>query len=143
MHSDDSNYVFTTEGHILSLGKEHLKSILPSRSTMHPTEGHQCPPYQPFIHVYDNHLKNTGLVQGIQSRADADYARHLVGLLPTQVDIDTWSPNGWCEKPRVDLFVSELSTCYTCYLNRSLVSHKNSFCQRTAKLCRKTSVQVC
>ncbi|KAF9469122.1 alpha mannosidase-like protein [Collybia nuda] len=107
LHSDDSNYVFTTEGHILSLGKEHLKAALPSRSTMRPVDGHQCPAYQPTIHVFDNYLKNTGLVQGIQSRADADYARYLVGLLPTQVDIDTWSPNGWCEKPRVDLFSQE------------------------------------
>jgi mannosidase alpha-like ER degradation enhancer 1 len=109
LHSDDSNYVFTTEGHILFLSKDYLKTTPSPRSTMRPVEGHQCPAYQPFIHVYDNHLKTTGLVQGVQSRSDADYARQLVGHLPTQVDIDTWSPNGWCEKPRVDLFVSELS----------------------------------
>ncbi|KAG5343059.1 hypothetical protein C0989_000049 [Termitomyces sp. Mn162] len=45
-----------------------------------------------------------GLVRGIQSRPDFEYARSLVGLTPPQKDIDTWSPSGWCERPHVDLF---------------------------------------
>jgi len=70
-------------------------------------DNHQCPAYRPFIRVYDNHEEGTGLIQGVQFRHDVDYARQLVGLIPAQADIDTWSPDGWCEKPRVDIFVSK------------------------------------
>ncbi|KAF8076303.1 alpha mannosidase-like protein [Lyophyllum atratum] len=104
LHSDDSNYVFTTEGHILSLGQEHLKPMSAARRKIRHIDNHQCPMYQPFIHVHDNHGEQTGLVQGVQYRGDVEYARLLVGLVPTQSDINTWSPYGWCEKPRVDLF---------------------------------------
>jgi len=30
LHKDDSNYIFTTEGHILTLGSEHLKPLSPT-----------------------------------------------------------------------------------------------------------------
>jgi ER degradation enhancer, mannosidase alpha-like 1 len=79
---------------------------------MRSIENHQCPVYRPFIRVYDNRGEGTGLVQGVQSRHDVDYARQLVGLLPAQADIDTWSPDGWCEKPKVDIFVSKLLGCW-------------------------------
>lgn len=104
LHSDGSNYVFSTEGHILTLGKEYIRPISPARRKMRNIDNHQCPVYKPFIRIYDNYEEGTGLVQGVQSRPDMDYARHLVGLLPTQADIDTWSPDGWCEKPKVDIF---------------------------------------
>ncbi|GLB33724.1 putative glycosyl hydrolase 47 family protein [Lyophyllum shimeji] len=104
VHSDDSNYVFTTEGHILSLGQEHLKPMSAARRKLRHIDNHQCPVYQPFIHVRDQHAEQSGLVQGIQHRGDAEYARLLVGLAPTQSDMNTWSPYGWCERPRVDLF---------------------------------------
>ncbi|KAG6872750.1 hypothetical protein C0995_006952 [Termitomyces sp. Mi166 len=83
LHSNDSNYVFTTEGHILVLGRQHLKPISASRRKL-----------------------LGGLVRGVRSRPDFEYARSLVGLAPPQKDIDTWSPSGWCERPHVDLFVS-------------------------------------
>ena len=72
---------------------------------------HQCPAYKPFIRAYDNHAEGTGLALGIQSRHDVDYARQLIGLPPAQADIDTWSPDGWCEKPKVDIFVSKHLDC--------------------------------
>ncbi|KAG6813486.1 hypothetical protein H0H92_010511 [Tricholoma furcatifolium] len=100
LHSDDSNYVFTTEGHILYLDQTHLKPMSASRRKMRHIDNHQCPVYQPFT----SHNQRNGLVKGIQSRPDYEYARSLVGLMPPQKDIDAWSPNGWCERPHVDLF---------------------------------------
>jgi hypothetical protein len=45
---------------------------------------------------------------GVQSRSDIDYARELVSLLPSEKDSTAWSPYGWCERPKVDIFVSAL-----------------------------------
>ncbi|KAG6855117.1 hypothetical protein C0991_006046 [Blastosporella zonata] len=104
LHSDDSNYVFTTEGHILTLGQKHLKPTPASRRKMRHIDNHQCPAYHPFVLVPGKRGQGNGLVQGIQSRPDFEYARLLVGLAPPQRDIDTWSPDGWCERPHVDLF---------------------------------------
>jgi mannosidase alpha-like ER degradation enhancer 1 len=109
LHADGSNYVFSTEGHILTLGKEHLRPISAAQRKMRNIDNHQCPAYRPFIRVFDNREEGTGLVQGVQSRHDVDYARQLVGLLPAQSDVVTWSPDGWCEKPKVDIFVSKIS----------------------------------
>lgn len=106
VHRDDSNYVFTTEGHILTLDREHLRPLPMSRRKMRPVDNHQCPVYKPFIGVYDNSSKETGLVRGIRSRSDYDYARKLVGVHASSVEIDAWSANGWCEKPMVENFVS-------------------------------------
>jgi ER degradation enhancer, mannosidase alpha-like 1 len=108
IHSDDSNYVFTTEGHILTLPNVYLRPMSAARRKLRREERHQCPVYRPVIGVYDTLENETGLVQGIRSRGDVDYARELVALLPSATDEDAWSPNGWCDKPLVDLFVSLL-----------------------------------
>ncbi|KAF9006459.1 alpha mannosidase-like protein [Cyathus striatus] len=100
LHSDDSNYVFTTEGHILMLGREHLRHKRKSRTS----ESHQCPVYAPFDSVYGNGKRSTGLIQGVLSRPDVDYARELVGRSPNHWDMETWSPYGWCERPKVELY---------------------------------------
>ncbi|KII94783.1 glycoside hydrolase family 47 protein [Plicaturopsis crispa FD-325 SS-3] len=104
LHSDDSNYVLTTEGHILSLGREHLKPPSTSRRNMRRVETHQCPVYEPVIRAYDSWENGTGLVQGIRSRPDIDYSRELIGLLASDADSYMWDANGWCETPKVDLF---------------------------------------
>lgn len=105
LHSDDSNYVFTTEGHILSLPKELLKPMSPARRRMRREENHQCPAYEPVYAAYD--LKSgTGLIQGVRSRIDVDYARHLTHMGPEKADEYLATPYGWCEMPHVDLFVS-------------------------------------
>jgi Glycosyl hydrolase family 47. len=105
IHRDDSNYVFTTEGHILTLGNAHLKPVSSARRKMRTAESHRCRSYLPLIGAYDGQGNRTGLVGGIRSRGDVDYARELVALLPEGVDKDAWSPNGWCEMPKVDLVV--------------------------------------
>ncbi|KAG6918936.1 hypothetical protein DXG01_010591 [Tephrocybe rancida] len=93
LHSDDSNYVFTTEGHILSLGQQHLKPTSASRRKLRHIDNHQCPAYRPFVHISDKRGFGNGLIQGIQSRPDFEYARSLVGLVAPQKDIDVWSPS--------------------------------------------------
>lgn len=71
-------------------------------------EAHYCPVYNPFTGTFktpNQQNQRTGLVQGVRSRVDVDYGRHLVGLSPSSADQEHWSPNGWCEKPRVDPYV--------------------------------------
>ncbi|KAJ7904433.1 alpha mannosidase-like protein [Mycena olivaceomarginata] len=92
LHKDDSNYVFTTEGHILTLGRQHLKPTPPARRKMRNIETHQCPAYRPFLQ-----RGSSGLTMGIRSRGDVDYARELVA----QPAKRQW---GWCERPVVNLF---------------------------------------
>ncbi|KAJ6509896.1 alpha mannosidase-like protein [Mycena vitilis] len=98
LHKDDSNYVFTTEGHLLTLGRKHLKPTPAARRKMRNVENHQCPAYHSFTQ------KGSGLVMGIRSRGDVDYARELLSQTASDIDAAAWSPSGWCERPHVDLF---------------------------------------
>ncbi|KAF7776225.1 CAZyme family GH47 [Agaricus bisporus var. burnettii] len=107
LHRDDSNYVFSTEGHILSLEKHHVRPMSASRKKMRPVNDHQCPAYKPFVEIYDNTSAGTGLVRGIRSRSDYDYARKLIGVPASSVEMDAWSAGGWCEKPAIDSFSYE------------------------------------
>ncbi len=102
LHSDDSNYVFTTEGHILTLGRDNIKPVPPARRKLRKIVNHQCPAYEPYSEPH----KLNGLVQGIRSRGDVEYSRELVGIQPSELDKTFWSADGWCEQPKVDLFVS-------------------------------------
>ncbi|KAL1668072.1 glycoside hydrolase family 47 protein [Schizophyllum commune] len=101
LHRDDSNWVFTTEGHILKLGKEKQR---PKRRKLRGIEAHQCPAYEPHIAVPDWLGSDTGLTVGIRGRPDYDYARELVDGRPEGADMRAWSPDGWCERPKVELF---------------------------------------
>lgn len=106
MHHDDSNYVFTTEGHIIFLDRKHLRPTSLPRRKMRPVDNHQCPVYKPFIEAPNNRSADNGLVRGIRSRSDYDYARKLLEVHASSTEIDAWSPNGWCEKPIAESFVS-------------------------------------
>ncbi len=77
---------------------------------MRPVDNHQCPAYKPFVEVQDSPTSDTGLIRGIRSRSDYDYARKLVGVSASSTEIDAWSANGWCEKPVVESFVSGTPT---------------------------------
>lgn len=105
LHSDDSNYVFSTEGHILTLNRNQMKPPSPARKKLRTIDAHQCPAYTPFVAVYDNYKKTSGLIQGIRARPEVDYARYLVGNKASEVDKAYWSPYGWCEKPKSELYV--------------------------------------
>ncbi|KAI6151993.1 glycoside hydrolase family 47 protein [Pisolithus tinctorius] len=103
LHSDDSHYVFTTEGHILTLPKHALRPMSSARRRMRREESHQCPAYEPF-QISQPSQKANGLISGVGSRHDAEYARHLIGLIPQSSDEHYWSPDGWCAVPYTDLY---------------------------------------
>jgi len=69
---------------------------------MRTIENHQCPAYLPYTRLFDHRQRRSGLVHGVRSRPDVDYARHLVGLSPTSADEQFFSPEGWCERPKVE-----------------------------------------
>ncbi|KAG6331731.1 hypothetical protein ID866_7360 [Astraeus odoratus] len=96
LHSDDSNYVFSTEGHILTLPKYALKPMSPARRRMRREENHQCPAYRPF--QLPQPLE-CGLVRGVGSRPDVEYARHSIGVKPQTYDERYWALDGWCAIP--------------------------------------------
>ena len=105
LHNDDSNYVFTTEGHILFLDQEHLRSTPPARRRTRTIEKHQCPAYMPFM-LSRNGRTDSGLVVGVRSRPDMEYPRHLVGLSSSLSDERHWFRDGLCERPKVEPYVS-------------------------------------
>ena len=111
LHSDDMNYVFTTEGHILFLDKSLIKPVSTSKQRARKFVNHQCPAYTPFTRIVDHRQRPSGLVLGIRSRPDVEYARHLVALKPSASDEKYWSPDGWCERPKVEPYV-----CLTLFL---------------------------
>lgn len=105
LHTDDSNYVFTTEGHILTLGQNHTRPVAPARKRIRNVEEHQCPVYVPVTTGSNRRGGQSGLVQGVRSRSDVDYARYLVGISPSATEELYWSPDGWCDKPNVEPYV--------------------------------------
>jgi mannosidase alpha-like ER degradation enhancer 1 len=76
---------------------------------MRKVNAHQCPAY-----VGPKRLPRPGQsdirpVEGIRSLEYLDYARELVDLPPDATDQSIWNPGGWCERPRLDIFVSVYS----------------------------------
>ena len=105
LHRDDSNLILTTEGHLLSLDRSLEKPISPIRRELRRVEHLSCPVYQPPLLAKDAKT-GTGLIGGIYARSDIDYARTLV-LAPTSGSEEyNWSPDGWCQIPKVELYVS-------------------------------------
>ena len=72
---------------------------------MRKIENHQCPAYNSTLHRYPVVNNQSRLALGVRWRTDWDYARELVALPATEGDMSVWSPYGWCERPRMDLYV--------------------------------------
>ena len=97
-----------------------MKTKSPNKKRMRNVEDHRCPAYSPFTGIFNNsnkQNKGTGLVQGVRSRVDVDYGRHLVGLSPNSDDQVHWSPNGWCERPRIEPYVCTFFFILSCSLS--------------------------
>ncbi|PVF93371.1 hypothetical protein CPB86DRAFT_715665 [Serendipita vermifera] len=114
--TSDSNIVFTTEGHILTLNSTHIRPMSPTRRSSRQYENLTCPAIEEPA-IYPGGLRPPPLSHGIRSRVDYDFARTLTGL-PRDGDAAKqdafWStPYGTCEKPKVELF------SYEFLLNRS------------------------
>ncbi|EIW82385.1 glycoside hydrolase family 47 protein [Coniophora puteana RWD-64-598 SS2] len=103
LHDDDSHYVFTTEGHILTLPRKALKPMSPARKRLRRVENHQCPAYHPF-HTSTHENYDDGLTLGIGQREDVDYVRHIIGLRTQPSDELYSSPHGWCAAPQMELY---------------------------------------
>ncbi|KAH9938649.1 glycoside hydrolase [Fomitopsis serialis] len=78
VHSDDSNYVFTTEGHILWLDSAHIHPMSAVRRKLRGSEHHHCPAYEPPLVAFDD--------------------------TANEHDMKWWSEGGWCEIPKPHLF---------------------------------------
>ncbi|THH12390.1 hypothetical protein EW145_g47 [Phellinidium pouzarii] len=104
IHKDDSNFVFTTEGHILTLESKYLKGLSPARRRSRRVENLQCPAYR-SIRVGANEFDDdSGLITGILYRPDIDYARALVGASILEEEENWWSVDGHCDIPSADLY---------------------------------------
>jgi len=90
LHHDDSDYVLTTEGHILKLPIEGARPPPPSRRFI----SHQCPAYKPHG-TYDFENRTYGLSQGVRARPYVEYVHALVGVMPSDGDKRWWSRDGW------------------------------------------------
>lgn len=83
------------------------KPLSPIRKKLRGVERLQCPAYRPqMIALDDPQQGDTGMVGGIRSRVDVEYARLLIGSNPTEDDEQAFTPYGWCDVPKVDLYVS-------------------------------------
>lgn len=88
------------------MDREHQKPISAIRRKLRGTENLQCPPYKPRLVALDSPHAESGMVGGIRSRVDIEYARLLIGSNPTVQDEKAFDVDGWCHVPKVDLYVS-------------------------------------
>ena len=114
--NSDSNFIFTTEGHILMLNSTHLNPISETRRRARRHERPQCPVHQPVVRPQAH-----GLVYGIRSRPEYEYARHLAGNDmfgdAANDDSEWWDAHGICEVPKIDVFVSVSLLCQVSRIN--------------------------
>ncbi|KAF8529066.1 alpha-mannosidase [Hysterangium stoloniferum] len=108
LHTDDSNTIFTTEGHLLTLSREHINTPSAVRRQLRRGENLQCPAYYPTRHPSDPMDGHYGLASSVRSRDDAEFARISVGsdenTRAAADDAAFWMSEGWCKSPQTDLF---------------------------------------
>lgn len=110
LHSLDSNFVFTTEGHVLQL-QGTTRQEAPVVVTPHDPD-HQLlsTTPQPTCPRHRLSTLRSGLVGSIRDRADYEYARHLVGIhldsAEAQSDSHLWDIYGICDVAQTEVFVS-------------------------------------
>ena len=77
-----------------------------ARRKLRRVENLQCPAYLNPLLAYDDWEADTGMNGGILSRADVDYARSLIGRVASDLEEKSWTPDGWCQIPRFEPYVS-------------------------------------
>jgi len=112
LNRDDSNYVLTTEGHILHLNSTNLRPMSAARRKMRPNDTSRCPAYEPQP-VNLEEVRGQQLIAGIRGSPEYEFGRHLAGI-PTTSDLAAddaafWSPDGWCDAPKVQQQVCRVS----------------------------------
>ncbi|KAG8747282.1 alpha mannosidase-like protein, partial [Ceratobasidium sp. 428] len=110
INSDHSNLVFTTEGHPISLPRNHLKPATATSRSLRQKEQNFCPVYRPTRNPPDLFPgESFGLIQSIRSRPDAEYGRFITGLdlsVVAPYDERWWDVSGRCEVPQAEEYVS-------------------------------------
>lgn len=122
--SSDSNILFTTEGHILTLNSTHLRPMSKFRRETRKVcchipvlcylilchikhENLMCPSYQTAGEEETHHLRTMPF--GIRNRPDYDFARTLVGFdmesAAAKQDLAFLEPGGVCEVPKIKVHV--------------------------------------
>jgi ER degradation enhancer, mannosidase alpha-like 1 len=110
INQDDSNYVFTTEGHVLRMDVSDFHPMSSARRKLRGPERLTCPAYNDSLG--EGFLEsNAGLIAGVRARPDVDYARMLIGTAHVEGDSADWSPYGWCSVPPIQLYVSSIVCC--------------------------------
>jgi mannosidase alpha-like ER degradation enhancer 1 len=102
---DGSNFVFTTEGHLLAVPRDKIRAPPAIRRKLRSHSRPTCPAYDP-----QTSLKQfSPLAVSVQQRTDAEYARALAGLVMDEeyaLKRGLWMPEGICEVPQADDYVS-------------------------------------
>ncbi|KAI1319085.1 alpha mannosidase-like protein [Mortierella claussenii] len=115
----DTNFVFTTEGHVLSLSSKYLDRREHNSSDREPSR-HQyskqslSAAIQGAYHHHGESVKTGGpickayrapdtFLKSIRYRPDADFARQMVGAREDFRDQLELDPKGYCEKPTLDV----------------------------------------
>ncbi|KAG9034693.1 alpha mannosidase-like protein [Tulasnella sp. JGI-2019a] len=106
LNSLDSNFVFTTEGHVLQLQPADLKHADSSPKADETSRQQEtCARHDETSSLWPS------LVGSIRSRSDYEYARHLVGIPAnaTEVEDDSpqWDPHSKCDVPKHEIFYSD------------------------------------
>ena len=140
MHSDDSNLVLTTEGHLLTMDRSLEKPITPIRRELRRVEHLSCPVYKPTVLSFDRN-SGTGITASIYSRRDVDYVRALMSAPSTGSEEYVWSPDGWCQIPKVDLYVGHF-LMWRCATSNRCRRAMILFSPPTARRYRKISHQA-
>ncbi|KAL9549006.1 hypothetical protein MBANPS3_005418 [Mucor bainieri] len=106
----DSNYVFTTEGHVLGLPKKYLghnasssssskkKKGRPALATLQQSPAGTCQRYNPSGRHHTS-LPNALEMTTMPHRPHMDAAAHMVGHTTTLLPPPPLSPDGYCESP--------------------------------------------
>ncbi|KAH8929213.1 glycoside hydrolase family 47 protein [Atractiella rhizophila] len=99
VNKDDSNTVFTTEGHLLPLNKKYLRK--PVRSTLLTPEIANCPVPDP-LHMHNART----MLPSVSTRLDAEYARFIADYTLDPIHAHStglWHAAGTCELPRKEV----------------------------------------
>ncbi|KAF9987256.1 alpha mannosidase-like protein [Mortierella antarctica] len=115
----DTNFVFTTEGHVLGLKAEHLdkdrNKFAPTRRSSGTIYRRQYPRSQQHGHSTTGEGNGQSaltcrayrppetFLKTIRYRTDADFARQMVGVREDARDIVELDPKGYCEKPTLEV----------------------------------------
>lgn len=55
--------------------------------------------------VPEDYTRDSGLVGGVMSRVDFEYARNLIGRVHSENETRWWDPDGWCALPKHEPYV--------------------------------------